>query len=126
MLRDNICWEAISETLGTRTNAVCSMKWYNQLTSPLVSQKLWADIDDYRLLDALNSLDACCIEDVDWDDLLEHRPGDVCQKRWHQMVKHIGHHGLKSFPEQVEVLSKRYLADLIEAREIYASKPAVD
>nr|WRO64683.1 MYB transcription factor protein [Rosa persica] len=126
MLRDNICWETISETLGTRTNAVCSMKWYNQLTSPLVSQKLWADIDDYRLLDALNSLDACCIEDVDWDDLLEHRPGDVCQRRWFQMVKHIGHHGLKSFPEQVEVLSKRYLADLIEAREIYASKPAVD
>ncbi|XP_050370824.1 uncharacterized protein LOC126788857 [Argentina anserina] len=126
MLRDNICWEAISETLGTRTNAVCSMKWYNQLTSPLVSQKLWGDIDDYRLLDALNRLDACCIEDVDWDDLLEHRPGDVCQKRWYQMVKHIGQHALKSFPEQVEVLSKRYLADLIEAREIYANKPAVD
>ncbi|KAL6202940.1 hypothetical protein ACLB2K_026644 [Fragaria x ananassa] len=126
MLRDNICWEAISETLGTRTNAVCSLKWYNQLTSPLVSQKLWSDIDDYRLLDALNSLDACCIEDVDWDDLLEHRPGDVCQKRWYQMVKHIGQHALKSFPEQVEVLSKRYLADLIEAREIYANKPAVD
>ncbi|PRQ20386.1 putative transcription factor MYB-HB-like family [Rosa chinensis] len=80
MLRDNICWEAISETLGSRTNAVCSMKWYDQLTSPLVNQKLWADIDDYRLLDALNSLDACCIEDVDWDDLLEHRLGEICQK----------------------------------------------
>ncbi|KAK9929706.1 hypothetical protein M0R45_026794 [Rubus argutus] len=126
MLRDNICWEAISQRLGTRTVAVCNQKWYNQLTSPLVNQKLWADIDDYRLLDALDRLDACCIEDVDWDDLLEHRPGDVCRKRWDQMVKHIGQHALNSFSEQVEVLSKRYRADLIEAREIYASKPVVD
>ncbi|KAF3953123.1 hypothetical protein CMV_021399 [Castanea mollissima] len=86
---------------------------------------LWADADDYRLLDALYSLDACCIEDVDWDDLLEHRSGEVCQKRWDQMVKHLGEHSNKSFAEQVEVLSKRYRPDVLEAREAYDSKPAV-
>ncbi|KAK9950825.1 hypothetical protein M0R45_006292 [Rubus argutus] len=126
MLRDNICWEAISEKLGTRSNSICSMKWYNQLASPLVNQKLWADIDDYRLLNALNSLQAGCIEDVDWDDLLEHRPGDVCRKRWDQMIKHIDQHAFESFPDQVEVLFKRYPADIIEAIEVYDSKPVVD
>ncbi|XP_050369635.1 uncharacterized protein LOC126787777 [Argentina anserina] len=126
MLRGNICWEAISDKLGTRTNAVCSMKWYNQLVSPLVKQKLWADIDDYRLLDALSKLEASCIEDVEWDDLLEHRPGDVCRQRWDQMVKYIGEHVMESFPEQVAVLSKRYPAHLIEAIEVYDSKPVAD
>lgn len=125
MLRDNIAWEAISDKLSTRSNVLCCMKWYNQLTSPMVSEGLWADADDYRLLDALYSLDACCIEDVDWDDLIEHRSGEVCQKRWDQMVKHIGEHSNKSFAEQVEVLSKRYHPDVLEAREAYDSKPAV-
>ncbi|PQQ11667.1 RNA polymerase I termination factor-like [Prunus yedoensis var. nudiflora] len=126
MLRDNIKWESISETLGSRTNPVCCQKWYYQLTSPLVTEGLWSDTDDYRLLYALDSLDACCMEDVNWDDLLEHRSGDVCRKRWNQMVKHIGRHGTKSFAEQVEILSKRYCADALEAREVFDSKPVVD
>ena len=41
------------------------------------------------------------------------------------MVKHIGEHSNKSFAEQVEVLSKRYRPDVLEAREAYDSKPAV-
>ncbi|CAL8999594.1 unnamed protein product [Prunus brigantina] len=126
MLRDNIKWESISETLGTRTNPACCQKWYYQLTSPLVAEGVWADADDYRLLYALDSLDACCMEDVDWDNVLEHRSGDVCRKRWNQMVKHIGQYGTKSFAEKVEILSKRYCADALEAREVFDSKPAVD
>ncbi|KAM3684779.1 hypothetical protein ACB098_11G070800 [Castanea mollissima] len=51
--------------------------------------------------------------------------GDVCRKRWDQLVKHIGEHANMSFAEQVEVLSKRYCTDLLEAREAYDSKPAV-
>ncbi|KDO60184.1 hypothetical protein CISIN_1g035712mg, partial [Citrus sinensis] len=35
MLRDNISWEAISDKLATRSNAICCMKWYDQLTSPM-------------------------------------------------------------------------------------------
>ena len=66
---------------------------------------------------------ACCIEDVDWDDLLEHiQVGRGMSKA---MVKHIGEHSNKSFAEQVEVLSKRYRPDVLEAREAYDSKPAV-
>ncbi|XP_034222003.1 RNA polymerase I termination factor-like, partial [Prunus dulcis] len=126
MLRDNIKWESISETLGTRTNPACCQKWYYQLTSPLVAEGVWADADDYRLLYALDSLDACCMEDVDWDNVLEHRSGDVCRKRWNQMVKHIGQYGTKSFAEKVEILSKRYCADALEARAVFDSKPAVD
>ncbi|KAL1808510.1 hypothetical protein DCAR_0727982 [Daucus carota subsp. sativus] len=125
MLRDNICWTAISDKLSTRADSLCCMKWYNQLTSPMVAQGIWADSDDYRLLDALFNLDACCIEDVDWDDLMDHRSGDVCRKRWDQMVLHIGLHGVKSFSEQVEVLAKRYRPELTEAREAWDSKPLV-
>lgn len=126
MLRDNISWTAISDKLSTRTDAVCCMKWYNQLTSPMVAEGIWSDTDDFRMLDALFSLDESCIEDVDWDNLLEHRSGDICRRRWNQMVIHIGEHGMKSFAEQVDVLSKRYCPDLIEAREAWDSKPVVD
>ncbi|KAK2967835.1 hypothetical protein RJ640_025874 [Escallonia rubra] len=125
MLRDNISWSAISDKLSTRTTATCCRKWYNQLTSSMVSEGSWAHVDDYRLLAALYDLDACCIEDVEWDDLLDHRPGDVCRKRWGQMVLHIGQHASKSFAEQVEILAKRYCPELIEARETWDNKPLV-
>ncbi|XP_028797734.1 cyclin-D-binding Myb-like transcription factor 1 [Neltuma alba] len=125
MLRDNICWEAIGDKVATRTSQLCCMKWYEKLTSPLVAEGEWADTDDYRLLNALYTLDACCMEEVEWDYLLEHRSGDVCRKRWNQMVQHIGEHGNKSFSEQVEILSKRYRPDLVEAREAFDNKPVI-
>ncbi|KDP44003.1 hypothetical protein JCGZ_05470 [Jatropha curcas] len=125
MLRDNISWTAISDQLGTRTTPTCCLKWYNQLTSPMVAQGEWLDVDDYNLVIALYDLDACCMEDVDWDSLLEHRSGDLCRKRWSQMVKHIGEHGNKSFADQVEVLMQRYCPDVLEAREAHNSKPTV-
>ncbi|CAD5167471.1 unnamed protein product [Musa acuminata subsp. malaccensis] len=116
MLRDNISWEAISQKLSTRYDAACCEKWYQQLTSPLVNQGLWADSDDYLLLDALLKVDACCLEDVDWDNLLEHRSAEICRKRWGQMTRHIGGFKEKPFIEQVEVLSKRYCPEMIEYR----------
>ncbi|KAG7028641.1 Cyclin-D-binding Myb-like transcription factor 1 [Cucurbita argyrosperma subsp. argyrosperma] len=125
MLRDNICWGAISDKLATRSNALCCMKWYRQLTSPMVAEGDWEDVDDYRLVDALSNLDAVSIEDVEWDQLLEHRDGDICRKRWSQMVKHIGDNGNKSFSEQVELLSKRYSIDVLEAREAFDDAPIV-
>ncbi|KAK4270965.1 hypothetical protein QN277_019728 [Acacia crassicarpa] len=125
MLRDNICWEAIGNKVATRTSQLCCMKWYEKLTSPMVAEGEWADTDDYRLLNALLTLDACSMEEVEWDHLLEHRSGDVCRKRWNQMVQHIGEHGIKSFSEQVEILSQRYCPDLVEAREAFDSKPVV-
>lgn len=125
MLRDNIAWGAISENLSTRTDANCCLKWYDQLTSPMVAKGEWADTDDYRLVDALFELDASCIEDVDWDNLLDHRPGEICRKRWNQMILHIGQLGNKSFTDQVEVLAKRYRPDLVEVREAWDSKPIV-
>ncbi|KAK1389023.1 RNA polymerase I termination factor [Heracleum sosnowskyi] len=125
MLRDNICWTAISDRLSSRTHANCCTKWYDQLTSSMVAEGIWADSDDYRLLDSLFKLDACCIEDVDWDELVDQRSGAVCRKRWDQMVLHIGFHGVKSFAEQVEVLAKRYCPELLESREAWDSKPLV-
>ncbi|XP_021609668.1 uncharacterized protein LOC110613056 [Manihot esculenta] len=125
MLRDNISWTAISEKLGTRATPMCCMKWYDQLTPPMVAEGKWLDVDDYRLVIALYVLDACCMEDVDWDNLLEHRSGDLCRKRWNQMVKHIGEYGNKSFADQVEILIERYCPDVLEAREAYNSKPIV-
>ncbi|KAL7238131.1 hypothetical protein ACSBR2_004265 [Camellia fascicularis] len=126
MLRDNISWGAISDKLLTRSDKVCCEKWYHQLSSSMVAEGNWADTDDYRLVDTLFSLDACCIEDVDWDYLLDHRSGDLCRKRWNQMIKHIGEHKNKSFAEQVEILTNRYSPDLLEAREAWDNKPFVD
>ncbi|KAL2253956.1 RNA polymerase I termination factor [Sesamum indicum] len=125
MLRDNICWTAISDQLSTRPQATCCLKWYKQLTSPMVAEGIWADTDDYRLISALYSLDATCMEDVDWDNLVDNRSGEICRKRWNQMVLHIGKHGNKSFAEQVEVLAQRYCPHLLEAREAWDSKPRV-
>ncbi|XP_010251727.1 PREDICTED: RNA polymerase I termination factor [Nelumbo nucifera] len=125
MLRDNIRWGAISDKLGTRPGHLCCSKWYGQLTSYMVSEGNWADVDDYRLLNALLSLDACCMEDVDWDNLLEHRSGDLCRKRWNQMVHYLGEHKTESFAEQLEILSQRYCPDVLEPRLAYDSKPVI-
>ncbi|XP_002529443.3 uncharacterized protein LOC8264879 [Ricinus communis] len=126
MLRDNISWTAISEKLGSRTTPMCCIKWYDQLTSPMVAEGKWLDVDDYHLVMALYDLDACCMEDVDWDSLLEHRPGEVCRKRWNQMVKHLGENGNMSFADQVQALIERYCPDVLEARVAYYSKPIVN
>ncbi|XP_057436346.1 uncharacterized protein LOC130728794 [Lotus japonicus] len=125
MLRDNVSWEAISNKFGARNGARCCLKWYKQLTSPMVADGVWSDTDDYRLLNALYTLDAYSMEEVDWDNLLEHRSGDMSRKRWNQMVQYIGQHGTKSFAEQVEILAKRFCPDLLEAREAFDSKPVV-
>ncbi|KAI3901120.1 hypothetical protein MKW92_009431 [Papaver armeniacum] len=126
MIRDNISWKAIGNRLASRTDMDCCVKWYKQLSSSMVQEGKWADTDDYRLLDELLRLDACCVEDVDWDNLLEHRSGDITLKRWRQMVNHIGTHGLQSFAEQVEVLAERYCPELLEVREALDSRPVVD
>ncbi|CAH9096375.1 unnamed protein product [Cuscuta europaea] len=125
MLRDNICWIAISDKLASRNNTRCCDKWYRHLTSPLVAEGKWADSDDYRLVGALYELDGSCIENVDWDNILEHRSGEVTLKRWKQMVRHISNHENKPFAEQVEILAKRYCPYLLEARVAWDSKPYV-
>lgn len=126
MLRDDIAWGAVSHKLSTRSDSECCMKWYKQLASPLVQQKLWSDLDDYRLLNELAARDYSSVEEVDWDNLLDHRPGDICQKRWYQMYNHLGEHGDKAFADQLEVLLNRYCPDVHEAREIYQNKTPVD
>ncbi|XP_072989811.1 uncharacterized protein [Typha latifolia] len=117
MLRDNIAWEAISEKLSTRAQSACCVKWYDRLSSSLVNEGLWADKDDYHLLEALQNIDASCVEDVDWDNLLEHRSGETCRKRWNQMIRHIGGNKERPFIEQVEVLSNRYCPEMLEYRK---------
>ncbi|RHN80425.1 putative transcription factor MYB family [Medicago truncatula] len=91
----------------------------------MVASGDWCDTDDFRLINALYALDACCMEEVDWDNLLEHRSGDVCWKRWEQMIHHIGEHAAKSFIEQVEVLAKRFCPNLLEDREAFDNKPVI-
>ncbi|XVF01982.1 hypothetical protein REPUB_Repub04eG0136800 [Reevesia pubescens] len=91
-----------------------------------VAEGIWEDVDDYRMLDALYSLDACCMEDVDWYNLIEHRSGDLCLKQWNQMVRHLCPERDKSFAEQVEILANRYHPDMVAARKAYASKCPVD
>nr|GMD45816.1 DNA-binding protein REB1-like [Ipomoea batatas] len=103
-------WKSLADKLGRH-----KIHWYCHLASPMVAEGTWSDSDDYRLIDALYTLDATCIENVDWDNLLEHRSGELCLKRWKQMVIHIGNHQSKPFSEQVEILAKRYCPSLIES-----------
>ncbi|CAF1931176.1 hypothetical protein HID58_067257 [Brassica napus] len=126
MLRDNIPWMSISNQLGTRENTTCCRKWYDQLTSPMVAKGIWANVDDYMLLDELTNLDAACVDDVDWDDLLDNRDGDACRSRWNQMVRHIGLPGTKTFAEQVEIVSQRYCPDITEDRQDFDNRPYED
>ncbi|XP_047307432.1 cyclin-D-binding Myb-like transcription factor 1 [Impatiens glandulifera] len=125
MLRDNIGWTAISDKLSTRANPNCCLKWYLQLTSSMVREGIWADTDDYRLLGMLFNLDACSVEEVDWDNIIKQRTGDVCRRRWNQMIRHIHNYKTKSFPELVEILTQSYKLDVLEAREIWDNKPYV-
>ncbi|KAL9259432.1 Cyclin-D-binding Myb-like transcription factor 1-like protein [Drosera capensis] len=126
MLKDNISWGAISEKLSTRSNANCCLKWYDSLASSMVAEGFWADTDDYRLLMALYELDKNCEEDVDWDNLLDHRSGDLCRKRWRELARHIGNNRKRSFAEQIDVIYGRYCPDILEAKEAYNSKTPVD
>ncbi|AED94626.1 unnamed protein product [Arabidopsis thaliana] len=123
MLKDNIPWMAISDVLETRDHVTCCQKWYEQLISPMVAKGMWANVDDYRLLEELLKLDAACIDDVDWDNLLENRDGEACRKRWNQMIIHIGVPKSKTFAEQVEILSDRYCPDIAEDREDFDNRP---
>ncbi|KAL4590166.1 hypothetical protein LXL04_003088 [Taraxacum kok-saghyz] len=129
MLRDNIPWSAISEKLTTRDTATCCEKWYSQMTSSLVDEGKWSNADDYRLIRRLYDVDAACVEDVDWDGVLEHRAGDVCRKRWDQMVLHIGHHGKirapkKSYEASIKDWSKK--SNLKTERVNYTADILVD
>jgi len=116
-IRDNISWEAISDKLTTRNNHECCQKWYLQLASPLVKEGIWADKDDYLLVEALQNVDAVCVEEVDWENLVEHRSGELCRQRWNQMVRLLGGHRDKPFIEQVEVLARRYCPEMLPYRE---------
>ncbi|WVZ94942.1 hypothetical protein U9M48_040768, partial [Paspalum notatum var. saurae] len=125
-IRDNISWEAISEKLSTRSNKDCCLKWYQQLASPLVKEGIWADADDYLLVEALQKVDAVCVEDVDWENLLDHRSGEVCRQRWNQMVRLIGDHREKPFIEQVVVLARRYSPEMLRYRKSEACELSPD
>ncbi|KAM0822469.1 hypothetical protein ACQ4PT_071470 [Festuca glaucescens] len=116
-LRDNISWEAISDKLTTRNHKNCCLKWYDTLASPMVRKGIWADVDDYLLVEALQKDDDVCVEDVDWDSLLDHRSGEVCRQRWNQLVRGLGGHREKPFIEQVDVLSRRYCPEMIEYKK---------
>ncbi|KAK9089024.1 hypothetical protein Scep_028106 [Stephania cephalantha] len=63
----------------------------------------------------LLTLDACCVEDENWDAFIPDKPGDYCRRRVKQMINHLGAYGFKSFQEQVEVLSNLYCPYLVEA-----------
>ncbi|KAK9092809.1 hypothetical protein Syun_027720 [Stephania yunnanensis] len=90
-----------------------TIRGYGQLESSLVKEGLWANEDDNLLVNALHTLDACCMEDVNWDALIPDRSGDCCRRRFKQMINDLGAYGFKSFQEQLEVLSNRYCLEIL-------------
>lgn len=117
MLKDNISWESISYKLSTRGPQACCLKWYMQLASSMVNEGLWTDLDDYKMIDEIQKLDPYCFEDVDWDNLLENRSGEICRKRWYEMIRHLDRFWAMPFVEQVDILSQRYCPEMIPYRE---------
>ncbi|KAH7278444.1 hypothetical protein KP509_38G041200 [Ceratopteris richardii] len=73
LLRDNIPWEVIADTLGTHDHGACCGKWYYHLQSSLVADGKWSNQDDFLLLKSLLESGASTEEEVDWNSLLEHR-----------------------------------------------------
>jgi hypothetical protein len=45
------------------------------------------------------------------------RDGEICLKRWLQMVRYIGEHKERPFIEKVEILAKRYCPEMLEYRD---------
>lgn len=54
-------------------------------------------------------LDACYVEEVGGDNLIEHRSGNTCWNHWKQMVLHNGEYVINSFAKYLEVPAKYYL-----------------
>jgi hypothetical protein len=44
------------------------------------------------------------------------RDGEICLKRWLQMVRYIGEHKERPFIQKVEILAKRYCPEMLEYR----------
>ncbi|MCO5555983.1 hypothetical protein L7F22_009527 [Adiantum nelumboides] len=119
-LRDNIGWEKIADTLGTHNHGPCCSKWYYNLQSSLVSDGHWANQDDFLLLESLLESGASAEEEVEWDNLLEHRSGQVCLTRWKQMVKHLGENRTRQFLDKLDILAQRYAPDLLETSTVHS------
>lgn len=117
VIRDDISWQAISVKLSTRPADHCCMKWYSRLASPMVKEGRWNDVDDYKMIDAIQKADPSCFEEVDWDNLLELRSGEICRKRWHEMIRHLDRFWAMTFVDQIDLLSQRYCPDMIPYRE---------
>lgn len=114
ILRDNIAWEKIADTIGTHNHGPCCSKWYYNLQSSLVADGLWANQDDFLLLESLLESGASAEEEVEWDNLLEHRSGQICLTRWKQMVKHLGENRTRQFLDKLDILARRYAPELLE------------
>ncbi|MCO5579746.1 hypothetical protein L7F22_033606 [Adiantum nelumboides] len=125
ILRDNISWEKIADTMGTHNHGPCCSKWYYHLQSSLVTDGHWANQDDFLLLESLLESGASAEEEVEWGNLLEHRSGQVCLTRWKQMVKHLGENRARQFLDKLDILARRYAPELLEtATEDNSSKRA--
>ncbi|KAH9312530.1 hypothetical protein KI387_027565 [Taxus chinensis] len=112
--RDSLNWEAIADKMGTRDHAFCCKKWYRSFESPLIEAKLWKSGDDQILLRRLLEISASDEEAVDWDDLVEGRRGEICLKRWKEMVRHSGEYHSKPFCEKLDLVVKRFASELLE------------
>ncbi|GLJ07819.1 hypothetical protein SUGI_0074730 [Cryptomeria japonica] len=112
--RDNINWEAIADKMGTRDHVFCCKKWYGSFVSSLIEAGLWESGDDKVLLRRLLETNASNEEAVDWDDLVKGRSGEICKKRWKQMVRQLGEPRNKQLFEKIDLLVRRYAPELME------------
>eukprot|EP00246_Nothoceros_aenigmaticus_P006084 TRINITY_DN18841_c0_g1_i1.p1 TRINITY_DN18841_c0_g1~~TRINITY_DN18841_c0_g1_i1.p1 ORF type:complete len:397 (-),score=60.47 TRINITY_DN18841_c0_g1_i1:252-1292(-) len=116
-IRDDINWDAIADTLGTRSHSIYCKAWYVTLASSMVAEGLWANTDDLLLFERLLEGGASADDAVDWDNLLGHREGYICKRRWEQMAKHLGPNRLRPFEERLHLLVKRYAPHLLDSVE---------
>lgn len=115
-VRDNICWEWISDEM-LRDSSRCAETWYHRLASSMIAENKWTNEDDSILLHNLLELGAKSQEDLDWETIIDDKEGDVCLKRWREMTKRLDRKRCLSFKDKLELLAKRYAPELLGIEE---------
>ncbi|XP_024373559.1 uncharacterized protein [Physcomitrium patens] len=117
VIRDDINWEFISEKMEGRDRLSCMTQWYRKMASSLVTSGDWANGDDQLLLERLMEEFPLSEELVEWDSLLKHRSGDICKRRWEQMLRSLGRSSAvqhQHFLEKLENVTKTFAPHLLD------------
>ncbi|KAK9807939.1 hypothetical protein WJX73_004975 [Symbiochloris irregularis] len=111
---DDIDWNIISRTLGTRSPLQCMDKWYDQVSPSMVATGQWGSGDDRRLLQALIRAGPPTHDyQVDWGQMVRGRSAVICRRRWTMMKKCLPQNWNMNFGQQAKEMARVYAPGLL-------------